>query len=357
MARRPSAVWLARDIISNVALSDELMRAMAVHTPAPIETNPLQAIEVERPRPQAGEILVRVRVCGVCRTDLHVAEGDLPPRRSRIIPGHEIAGEVVELGEGCRRFKPGARVGIAWLRHTCGVCAYCRRGQENLCPNARFTGWDQNGGYAQWTIVREDFAYPLPPAIADEQIAPLLCAGIIGYRAIRRAGIRPGATVGLYGFGGSAHLALQVLQHWKCRVFVMTRGGTHQELAREMGAEWIGSAEEPPPAPLEAAILFAPAGNLVLPALQALDRGGILAVAGIYLSAIPSLDYERHLFYEKELRSVTANTRQDGEEFLKIAGEIPIRTHTVPMALDEANQALQKLKHDELQGAAVLLIH
>jgi propanol-preferring alcohol dehydrogenase len=333
------------------------MRAMAVHTPAPIETNPLQAIEVERPRPQAGEILVRVRVCGVCRTDLHVAEGDLPPRRSRIIPGHEIAGEVVELGEGCRRFKPGARVGIAWLRQTCGVCAYCRRGQENLCQNARFTGWDQNGGYAQWTIVREDFAYPLPPAIADEQIAPLLCAGIIGYRAIKRAGIRPGATVGLYGFGGSAHLALQVLQHWKCRVFVMTRGGPHQELAREMGAEWIGSAEEPPPAPPEAAILFAPAGNLVLPALQALDRGGILAVAGIYLSAIPSLDYERHLFYEKELRSVTANTRQDGEEFLKIAGEIPIRTHTVPMALDEANQALQKLKHDELQGAAVLLIH
>ncbi len=329
---------------------------MAVATPAPIETNPLHEIEVERPRPQARELLVRVHVCGVCRTDLHVAEGDLPPKHDLIVPGHEIVGEVVELGEGCRRFSTGQRVGIAWLRQTCGECSYCRRERENLCPNARFTGWDRNGGYAQWTTVREDFAYPLPQTIADDQLAPLLCAGIIGYRAIKRAEIRPGATVGLYGFGGSAHLALQVLQHWKCRVFVMSRGGQHQELAKDMGAAWIGSAEEPPPAPLDAAILFAPAGNLVLPALRALDRGGILAVAGIYLSAIPPFDYERHLFYEKELRSVTANTRRDGEQFLKIAGEIPIRTHTAVMALDEANLALQKLKHDKLQGAAVLRI-
>jgi propanol-preferring alcohol dehydrogenase len=332
------------------------MHAMVLQTPAPIESNPLQSVDVERPRPQPGEILVRVRVCGVCRTDLHVAEADLPAKHPWIIPGHEIVGEVVELGAGCRRFRPGQRVGIAWLRQTCGACPYCRRGRENLCPNARFTGWDQNGGYAQWATVREEFGYLLPGTITDEQLAPLLCAGIIGYRAIKRAEIRPGATVGLYGFGGSAHLALQVLHHWKCRVFVMTRGGRHQELAKEMGAEWIGSAEEPPPAPLDAAILFAPAGNLVLPAMQALDRGGILAVAGIYLSAMPPLDYERHLFYEKELRSVTANTRQDGEEFLKIAGEIPIRTHTVPMALDDANLALQKLKRDELQGAAVLQI-
>jgi propanol-preferring alcohol dehydrogenase len=339
-----------------MAASAEFMRAMAVQTPAPVETNPLHSVEVERPRPQAGELLVRVRVCGVCRTDLHVTEGDLPAKSPRIIPGHEVVGEVVELGEGCRRFTPGARVGIAWLRQTCGACAYCRRDRENLCPNARFTGWDQNGGYAQWTTVREDFAYPLPSALPDEEVAPLLCAGIIGYRAIKRAEIRPGATVGLYGFGGSAHLALQVLQYWKCRVFVMTRGGQHQGLAKDMGAEWIGSAKEPPPARLDAAILFAPAGNLVLPALEALDRGGILAVAGIYLSEIPPLDYERHLFYEKELRSVTANTRQDGEEFLKIAGAIPIRTHTSAMALDEANLALQRLKHDELQGAAVLRI-
>jgi propanol-preferring alcohol dehydrogenase len=285
-----------------------------------------------------------------------VAEGDLPAKKEWMIPGHEVVGEVVELGEGCRRFTPGQRVGIAWLRQTCGVCAYCRRDRENLCPNARFTGWDQNGGYAQWTVVCEAFAYRLPETIADEQLAPLLCAGIIGYRAIKRAQIRPGATVGLYGFGGSAHLALQVLQYWKCRVFVMTRGGPHQELAKAMGADWIGSADEAPPSPLDAAILFAPAGNLVHPALEALDRGGVLAVAGIYLSEIPPLDYERHLFYEKELRSVTANTRQDGEEFLKIAGEIPIRTHTVAFELDQANLALQKLKHDELQGAAVLQI-
>jgi alcohol dehydrogenase, propanol-preferring len=339
-----------------MAASSVLMRAMAVQAPAPIETNPLQAMEVERPRPHTHELLVRVRVCGVCRTDLHVAEGDLPLKHEWIIPGHEVVGEVAEVGEGCRHFRPGERVGIAWLRETCGVCAYCRRGRENLCPNARFTGWDHNGGYAQWATVREDFAYHLPSTIADDEVAPLLCAGIIGYRAIKRAEINPGATVGLYGFGGSAHLALQVLQYWKCRVFVMTRGGRHQALANEMGAEWIGSAEEVPPTPLDAAILFAPAGHLVPAALQALDRGGILAVAGIYLSAIPPLEYERHLFYEKELRSVTANTRSDGEEFLKIAGEIPIRTHTTAMALDEANLALQKLKHDELQGAAVLRI-
>lgn len=327
---------------------------MALRAPAPIETNPLHAVEVERPRPQARELLIRVRVCGVCRTDLHVAEGDLPSKHESIIPGHEIVGQVAQLGPGCRRFRPGDQVGIAWLRQTCGICAYCRRGRENLCPNALFTGWDHNGGYAQWATVHEDFAYSLPPTIADNEVAPLLCAGIIGYRAIKRAEIKAGATVGLYGFGGSAHLALQVLQYWKCRVFVMTRGGRHQELAKKMGADWIGSAQEAPPAPLDAAILFAPAGGLVPTALQALDRGGILTVAGIHLSAIPVLEYERHLFYEKELRSVTANTRPDGEEFLKIAGEIPIRTHTAAMALDEANLALQRLKHDELQGAAVL---
>jgi alcohol dehydrogenase, propanol-preferring len=333
-----------------------MMRAAVVDTPAPIETNPLKLVEVERPSPGRGEILVRVLACGVCRTDLHVSEGDLPPKNLRIIPGHEIVGVVDKAGPGCKRFSPGKRVGIAWLRETCGVCVYCRRGRENLCPNARFTGWDYDGGYAEWAVVREDFAYALPEGVADTEMAPLLCAGIIGYRAIKRADIRPGMTVGLYGFGGSAHLALQVLKHWQCRVFVMSRGGVHRELAHELGAEWIGAADEIPPAPLDAAILFAPAGNLVSPAMAALDRGGILAVAGIYLSPIPSLDYERNLFFEKELRSVTANTRADGEEFLNIAGEIPIRTHTVPMTLDDANQALRKLKHDELAGAAVLRI-
>jgi propanol-preferring alcohol dehydrogenase len=332
------------------------MEAIVVNTPAAIESNPLALIDREKPRPGAGEILVRVIVCGVCRTDLHVAEGDLPPKHSQIIPGHEVVGVVEQCGPEAGRFAPGARVGIAWLRETCGQCKYCRRGGENLCPDARFTGWDHDGGYAEFAVVHEDYAYSLPASIPDVEIAPLLCAGIIGYRAIKRAAIKPGATVGLYGFGGSAHLALQVLKHWKCRIFVMSRGGIHQELARELGAEWIGNAEEPPPAPLDAAILFAPVGNLVLPALEALDRGGILAVAGIYLTPIPALDYERHLFYEKELRSVTANTRRDGAEFLRIAGEIPIRTHTMPMVLGDANRALNLLKHDQLKGAAVLRI-
>jgi propanol-preferring alcohol dehydrogenase len=332
------------------------VRAIVVNTPAPIESNPLALIDREKPQPGPDEILVRVIACGVCRTDLHVAEGDLPPKHPKIIPGHEVVGVVEGLGPGCKRYAPGARVGIAWLRETCGRCKYCMRSDENLCPDARFTGLDHDGGYAEFAIVHEDYAYPLPASIPDVEIAPLLCAGIIGYRAIKRAAIKPGATVGLYGFGGSAHLALQVLKHWKCRIFVMSRGRIHQELARELGAEWIGSAEEPPPAPLDAAILFAPAGNLVLPALEALDRGGILAVAGIYLTLIPALDYERHLFYEKELRSVTANTRRDGAEFLRIAGEIPIRTHTMPMMLEDANRALNLLKHDQLKGAAVLRI-
>jgi alcohol dehydrogenase, propanol-preferring len=332
------------------------MKAMVVHTPAAIETNPLTLADLETPEPGPGEILVRVTTCGVCRTDLHVSEGDLAPKHPQIVPGHEVVGVVEGLGVGCKRFAVGARVGIAWLRETCGICAWCRRGRENLCPNARFTGWDHDGGYAEFATVCEDFAYGLPPKIPDAEIAPLLCAGIIGYRAIKRAEVRPGATVGLYGFGGSAHLAIQVLKHWGCRVFVMSRGGVHRDLARELNAEWIGEAEERPPALLDSAILFAPAGNLVPPALAALDRGGILAIAGIYLSSIPMLDYDRHLFNEKELRSVTANTRADGEEFLKLAGEIPIHTHTISMELEDANRALTMLKHDELKGAAVLRV-
>ncbi|MDO8430954.1 MAG: zinc-binding alcohol dehydrogenase family protein, partial [Candidatus Binatus sp.] len=245
---------------------------MAVEQPAPIESNPLVAVEVEIPEPGNGEIRVKIRTCGVCRTDLHVAEGDLPPRHPRIIPGHEVVGIVDKRGVGASRFEQGERVGIAWLRETCGVCVYCRRGRENLCLSARFSGYDHDGGYAEYAIVREDFSYRIPDSIGDEEAAPLLCAGIIGYRAIKRAEIKPGATVGLYGFGGSAHLAMQVLKHWGCRVFVMSRGGAHQGLARELGAEWIGKADERPPAPLDAAILFAPAGELVLPALEALDR-------------------------------------------------------------------------------------
>jgi alcohol dehydrogenase, propanol-preferring len=242
------------------------MRAMVVHKPAPIEERPLALAELPSPEPGPGEILVRVTACGVCRTDLHVAEGDLPPHRESVVPGHEVVGVVEQCGLGCSRLAVGDRVGIAWLRETCGTCAYCRRGRENLCPNARFTGYDYDGGYAELATVREDFAYRIADTIRDEQAAPLLCAGIIGFRAIKRAEIKPGATVGLYGFGGSAHIAIQLLRYWGCRVFVMSRGGRHRELAQSLGADWIGSADERPPAPLDAAILFAPAGNLVLPA-------------------------------------------------------------------------------------------
>jgi alcohol dehydrogenase, propanol-preferring len=332
------------------------MKAMVIERPAPIEKAPLRACELPIPEPGAQQLLVRIATCGVCRTDLHVCEGDLPPHQPRIVPGHEIVGVVEKRGAHCSRHPLGARVGIAWLRETCGRCIYCQRGHENLCPNARFSGYDHDGGYAEYAVVDENFAYQLPDSIGDEEAAPLLCAGIIGYRAIKRAAISPGATVGLYGFGGSAHIALQVLKHWGCRVYVMSRGGAHRDLAADLGAEWIGGADETPPAPLDAAILFAPAGNLVPPAMEALDRGGVLALAGIYLSPIPELNYEKHLFYEKELRSVTANTRADAEEFLKIAGEIPVRTHTVAFGLTEANAALAMLKHDEIKGAAVLRV-
>lgn len=332
------------------------MRAMLLERPAPIESRPLRLVERPVPEPGPGELRVRVHVCGVCRTDLHVVEGDLSPQRDAIVPGHQVVGVVDKLGAGSRRFAAGQRVGIAWLRHTCGTCAHCRRGAENLCPGARFTGWHADGGYADFALVREDFAYALPDAIGDAEASPLLCAGIIGYRALRRANIRPGARLGLYGFGASAHIAIQVARHLGCRVFVMTREARHRALAHTLGAEWTGAAADAPPEPLDSAVLFAPAGELVPPALAALDRGGTLALAGIYLTQIPPLDYERHLFQERTLQSVTANTRADGVELLRIAAEIPIRPHTVPFPLEQANQALHQLKHDGFEGAAVLQV-
>lgn len=329
---------------------------MVLDAPAPIDSRPLRLADLPLPDPGTGEIRVRVLLCGVCRTDLHVVEGDLAPRRSPIVPGHQVVGVVDALGAGCRRFAAGQRVGIAWLRATCGTCAYCRAGAENLCPAARFTGWHEHGGYAEHALVREDFAYALPDAIGDAEATPLLCAGIIGYRALRRAEIRPGCRLGLYGFGASAHIAIQVARHLGCRVFVMTREARHRALAATLGAEWTGGATDPPPEPLDGAVLFAPAGELVPPALAALDRGGTLAVAGIHLSEIPPLDYQRHLFHERTLRSVTANTRQDGVDLLRIAAEIPIRPHTVPFPLAQANEALRQLKHDGFEGAAVLRV-
>ena len=332
------------------------MRAMVLACPAPIDTAPLVLRDVPRPEPEAGDLRVRVEACGICRTDLHVVEGELPPQRDRVVPGHQVVGIVDACGPGVRRFREGDRVGIAWLRSTCGTCRYCRAGNENLCPAARFTGYHADGGYAEWAVVRDDFAYPVPAALSAAEATPLLCAGIIGYRALRRAAVRPGCRLGLYGFGSSAHIAIQVARHWGCTVYVMTRDERHQTLARTLGAAWAGGATDRPPDTLDSAVLFAPVGDLVVPALEALDQGGTLALAGIYLTDVPTLNYERHLFHEKTVCSVTANTRADGEELLRVAAEIPIRPQTSAFRLEDANRALQQLKHDAIQGSGVLLV-
>lgn len=328
---------------------------MVLHAQAPIDTRPLRLEDVPDPTPVDGEIVVEVEACGVCRTDLHVTEGDLPPEKMPVIPGHQVVGRVVDRGSGARHFPLGDRVGIAWLRETDGTCRYCIRGQENLCPNARFTGYMADGGYAQRAVVHEDFAYAIPAGVEPLHAAPLLCAGIIGYRSLKRTEIKPGGRLGIFGFGASAHVVIQVARHWGCEVYVSTRGERHQALARELGADWVGGTSDAPPVKLDGAIIFAPAGELVPVALAALDRGGTLALAGIYMSRIPSLDYEQHLFYERSVRSVTANTRQDGRELLELAKSIPIRTETETFALAEANEALYRLQHDEIRGAAVLL--
>ncbi|WP_043442198.1 zinc-dependent alcohol dehydrogenase family protein [Arthrobacter sp. L77] len=306
------------------------------------------------PVPGPGELLVDVRACGVCRTDLHLVEGDLPAKHPRTVPGHEIVGEVVGSGPGCRLFRVGDRVGIAWLRSTCGACRFCLRGDENLCLSPRFTGWDDDGGYAELVTVPEAFAYAVPPGFADEEAAPLLCAGIIGYRALRRSGVRPGGRLGIYGFGASAHLAAQVAMFEGVEVSVMTRSASARRLASELGAAFVGDAAAEPPQPLDAAILFAPAGGLVPAALRALDRGGTLAIAGIYLSDIPVLHYADELFQERRLCSVTANTRADGHELLALAARIPLRPTIQRYPFTAADRALADLAADRVDGAAVL---
>jgi propanol-preferring alcohol dehydrogenase len=325
-----------------------------VHEPGAIDGGPLALVERRRPEPGAGEVRVAVSVCGVCRTDLHLAEGDLDPHGTDVVPGHEIVGVVDALGPGARRFEVGERIGVAWLRHTCGSCRFCARGDENLCIAPRFTGWDADGGYAEHAVVDERYAYRLPDVFSDDEAAPLLCAGIIGYRALRRAELPPGGRLGIYGFGGSAHLAAQVALAEGATVHVMTRSAEARQLALDLGAAWAGDTFDVPPEPLDAAIVFAPAGEIVPAALGVLDRGGTVAVAGIHLSDIPPLDYARHLFQERQLRSVTANTRLDGEEFLELAARIGIRVETVPYDLAHADRALADLAHDRITGAAVL---
>ena len=308
------------------------------------------------PRPGIGQVRLRVLTCGVCRTDLHLAEGDLTPRRTGVVPGHEVVGLVEEVGSGTSRFRIGDRVGVAWLGGTDATCRFCRRGQENLCVAPTFTGWDVDGGYAEHCLVDERYAYRLPEGLDDVAAAPLLCAGIIGYRALLAADVRPGGRLGIYGFGGSAHLTAQVALAQGLRVHVLTRGVANRELASSLGVDSVGPADAAPPEPLDGAILFAPAGPLVPTALRALDRGGTLAVAGIWLSDIPTLAYERELFYERRLRSVTANTRADGEAFLTLATRLGLRatTHTYPM--DAADQALADLARGAYDGAAVLRV-
>ena len=333
------------------------MRAWQVHTPGPIGTHPLSRVTVPVPAPAPDELLVAVRACGVCRTDLHVAEGDLAVHRPRVIPGHEVVGEIVAIGpEVTPGLSVGDRVGIAWLRHTCGQCRYCRRGQENLCPHSRYTGWDADGGYAEFATVPAAFALPLPPGYSDAELAPLLCAGIIGYRALRRAAVPSGGRLGIYGFGGSAHLTAQVALAEGAEVHVMTRGQQARELALELGAASAQGAADPPPVPLDSAILFAPVGDLVLPALAALDRGGTLAVAGIHLSDIPALNYQQHLFQERQLRSVTSNTRADAHAFLEFVAAHHLHVTTGHYRLDQADAALADLSAGSVSGAAVLTV-
>jgi propanol-preferring alcohol dehydrogenase len=331
------------------------MTAWEVGTPAPAARHPLRRRRRPVPSPEPGEVLLRVSACGVCRTDLHLAEGDLPPRRPGTVPGHEVVGYVTELGEGVESVTVGERLGIAWLRWTDGTCRYCRRGTENLCPSSRYTGWDADGGYAEYATVAADYAYRLPSGYSDQEAAPLLCAGIVGYRALSRAELPAGGRLGIYGFGASAHLALQVARTQGARVHVLTRSPAAQELALSLGAASAGGASDPPPEPLDAAVLFAPVGTLVPVALAALDRGGTMSVAGIHLSDIPVLSYERHLFQERSLRSTTANTRADGMAFLDIAGRHRLSVTTHPYPLDAADQALADLAADRFTGAAVLV--
>lgn len=330
------------------------MRAVRLHAQALIETAPMRVETVGPAVPDAAEIVVGVSVCGVCRTDLHIVEGDLPLRKTPIVPGHQVVGRVLRVGADARRFQPGDRVGVAWLRRTCGTCAYCRSDRENLCERAEFTGWTHDGGYADHVVVPEAFAYAIPPPFRDEEAAPLLCAGIIGYRALRLAAVAPGGRLGIWGFGSSAHVTIQVARARGIEVYVATREAARRDHARNLGATWAGGLDDAMPARVDGGIVFAPAGEIVPAALRWLARGGTLALAGIHMSRIPPLDYEL-LFEERAIRSVTANTRTDGTELLAEAARIPIRPTVTTFALEDANRVLELLKRGAVAGTAVLV--
>jgi alcohol dehydrogenase, propanol-preferring len=331
------------------------MKACVVRTPAPIETNPIELVDLPKPEPAGEQVLVRVSACGICRTDLHVIEGELAPRKWPITPGHQVVGVIEAAGDSAGRYPIGTRVGIAWLHSTDGTCEYCRAGKENLCDQPTFTGYTVDGGYAEYALAEESFVYPIPDGFADLEAAPLLCAGIIGFRSLRLSGIARGGRLGLYGFGAAAHVAIQVARHWGAEVYACSRDERHRKLALELGAVWAGGTVEDPPKKLDSAIVFAPAGEIVPAALKALKKGGTLALGGIHMSAIPSLDYNL-LYQERVVRSVANNTRQDGHDFLRVAAEIPVRIATEVFPLQEANRALNSLKNDAIRGAAVLQI-
>jgi propanol-preferring alcohol dehydrogenase len=332
------------------------MKAMVLARFKSASAAPLELREIPGPRPGPGDILIKVACCGVCHTDLHTVEGELPDVRLPRVPGHEVIGTVAGRGAKARRFRTGDRVGAAWLHSACGVCRFCRSSRENLCENARFTGYHVNGGYAEYMVVPENFAYAVPAVFGDEEAAPLMCAGIVGYRSLKLSGIKPGGTLGLYGFGASAHVAIQVAKHWGCRVYVFTRSEEHRRLAKKLGATWTGLAQDDPPTKPDSAIIFAPAGNLYLDALRVVDRGGTVVSAGIYMSPIPEMDYNRYLYHERIMTSVANATRGDGEELLKVAAEIPIRTTVQVFPLEDANEALRRVKMGKVTGAAVLRV-
>lgn len=330
------------------------MKSVYLAHTAPVETEPLELVDGPVPDPGPGEVLLRVLACGACRTDLHQVEGELPPTKLPVVPGHQIVGTVEKVGEGVTRFRAGDRAGAAWLAWACGECDYCKRDLENLCESARFTGYSVDGGYAEYVVVAADFAYPAPEGVPAVEAAPLLCGGIIGYRALRLSGIRPGRRLGMYGFGNSAHVAIQVARYRGCDVYVFSRGERHRKLAEELGAVWTGRPyDDAPPEKLHASVVFAPAGELVPVALEHLDKGGTVALAGIYMTPIPELNYEKHLYYEKTLMSAANSTRRDGEELLRLAAEIPIKTTIETFAIEEANRVLRMMKEGRLEAGAV----
>jgi alcohol dehydrogenase, propanol-preferring len=329
------------------------MRAAFLTSPQPVSERPLRIADVANPEPKAGHVLLRVRACGVCRTDLHIVEGELPPKQSGMIPGHQIVGEIV--GGATKEIPLGSRVGVCWLGGTDGTCLYCKRGEENLCDAPTFTGYCVPGGYAEFTVARSDFVFPLPAELDDLHAAPLLCAGIIGFRSLRVAGVEPGERVGLFGFGASAHLAIDVLRAWKCEVYVSTRGQSHRDLAASLGATWVGSEVEKPPVELDRAVTFAPSGDVVIAALASLRKGGVVAINAIHLDRIPQFDYDRLLWGERQMRSVANMTRTDARDFLALAAKINMRPKVTVFPLNQANEALIAVKNDAVDGAAVIL--